>query len=1023
VELTIHGVKIPCVLDTGSQVTLFSYSLFQRCVAPDLLQDPDRIPWLTLKAANGLRIPYIGYAVLDFAVGGIEVKDKGIVIVEDSCMGTEYGLLGMNVIKDCWEKLFLNGHPGEMAFKSTVPQASVKAWDKAFAICKRIQAPDEPLQVRARLTQQSPISIPPRTEMIVWTDVSPVAGSPDHLVLVENLPDDTGAEERGWRVARTLSWARGGKVPVRICNPQLFPVFLPHRQALATVTSVDPGDVQGRNHLVLRDSTPGVVEVDVRPVCKGSARETPLQGEESTELLPGQSEQFSALLRKWPGVFSAHEEDFGFTTAVHHRIPTGTAPPIRERYRPVPPTLYPELRGLLKSMLDSGVIQESSSPWAAAVVLVKKKDGSLRFCVDYRRLNAVTHKDSFPLPRIEESLTGLHQAEWYSTLDLASGYWQVGVAPPDQEKTAFVTPLGLYEFSRMPFGLCNAPATFQRLMQRCLGDKVHDHLLIYLDDVIIYSPDFETHLRHLEQVFERLQSHGLKLQPKKCQFFQRQVLYLGHVVSGQGVATDQEKTRAVQDWPVPTTVKQVRSFLGFVGYYRRFIASFSKLAAPLNRLLQGTASRSSAPVTWTAECQTAFEFLKQQLLSAPILAFANFNLPFKLYTDASLDGLGAVLAQMQDGKERVIAYASRSLVPAERNDQNYSSFKLELLGMKWAITEKFKDYLWGATFTVFTDNNPLVHLDTARLGATEQRWAAQLANFSYDIKYRPGASNQNADLLSRLPGALSAGVQVTEDRAEATPAEPPTHLGDPEETPWLEWQRQDPDLQQICLWVEVGTLPPDLDKRSLSLQMRQLLREWDRLKMDRGLLMRQVLEPDTGVTGLQIILPPKCCFELWLEYHRAAGHSGVEKVLSILRRRFFWPGMSRDVRVWTQECPTCLVSKAGPEIRAPLQSIKCSYPFELVGLDYLSLGRPADAFPYILVITDLFSRYALAVPDSHNHGKSFMDSPNPAVWVSRTNSDRPRGRLRVGIDAATLRVVWLYKKSYHPVSPPRERGM
>ena len=225
--------------------------------------------------------------------------------------------------------------------------------------------------------------------MIVWTDVS--HGSPDHLVLVENLPDDTGAEERGWRVARTLTWTRGGKVPVRICNPQLFPMLLPHRHALATVTSVDPSDVQGRNQLVLRDSTPGVVEVDVRPVCEGPARETPPHGRENAELLPGQSEQFSALLRKWPGVFAAHEEDFGFTTAVQHGIPTGTAPPIRERYRPVPPTLYPELRGLLKGMLDSGVIQESLSPWAAAIVL-KKKDGSWRFCVDYRRLNAVTQR-------------------------------------------------------------------------------------------------------------------------------------------------------------------------------------------------------------------------------------------------------------------------------------------------------------------------------------------------------------------------------------------------------------------------------------------------------------------------------------------------------------------------------------------------------------------------------------------------------------------------------------------------------
>src|SRR4029434_3002606 len=187
--------------------------------------------------------------------------------------------------------------------------------------------------------------------------------------------------------------------------------------------------------------------------------------------------------------------------------------------------------------------------------------GSWRFCVDYRKLNSVTHKNSFPLPCIEESLTSLTQAKWYSTLDLASGYWQVDVAPEDQEKTAFTTPFRLYHFARMPFVLCNAPALFQRLMQRCLGSQVYDHLLIYLDDVIVYSPDFPTHLQHLEQVFTRPQEHGLKLQPRKCHLFQKQVVYLGHVVSSQGVATDPDKTAIVRDWAVPTTVKQVRSFL------------------------------------------------------------------------------------------------------------------------------------------------------------------------------------------------------------------------------------------------------------------------------------------------------------------------------------------------------------------------------------------------------------------------------------------------------------------------------
>ena len=301
---------------------------------------------------------------------------------------------------------------------------------------------------------------------------------------------------------------------------------------------------------------PDVIEVAVRRVGVTKVINDnelhPAMSLQGYGLTSDQQGKMNSLPQKWKNVFASHEEDFGYTGVIKHQIPTCSAPPSRERYRPVPPSLYAELQTLLQNMLDSGVVRESASPWAAPIVLVKKKDGSWRFCVDYRKLNALTHKDAYPLPRIE-SLTGLKAAKWYSTLDLASGYWQVEMEPSDREKTAFTTPFGLYEFERMPFGLCNATATFQRLMQRCLGNLVNDSLLIYLDDIVVFSLDFNSHVQHLEEVFQRLHQHGLKLQPKKCHLFQREVMYLGHVISEEGVATDPAKTAAASNQLSATT--------------------------------------------------------------------------------------------------------------------------------------------------------------------------------------------------------------------------------------------------------------------------------------------------------------------------------------------------------------------------------------------------------------------------------------------------------------------------------------
>jgi hypothetical protein len=381
---------------------------------------------------------------------------------------------------------------------------------------------------------------------------------------------------------------------------------------------------------------------------------------------------------------------------------------------------------------------------------VRKRCGNLRLCIDYRRLNIKTYKDAFPLPRIEESLNALNGSRYYSTMDMTCGYNQVEVDEEDKHKTAFTTPWGLWEYERMPFGLCNAPATFQRLMQHCFREEVLEILLVFLDDLIVFSKTILEHVDRLDKVFTKLRNCRLKLKLAKCDFFKEEVKYLGHIVSEKGVSTDPKKVSAVVEWNTPKTMKELKSFLGLASYYRRFMKGFSQIAKPLYDQTRGYEKRKSQPLQWSTECDTAFKTLKEKLVTAPVLGYADFTKPFILETDASLIGLGAILSQQtEEGGCRVISYASRTLVEAERNMEKYSSMRLELLAMKWAITEKYKDYLMGSKFTVYTDNNPLCHLNTAKLGAVEQRWVAQLAMYNFEVKYKPVKKHTNVDALSR----------------------------------------------------------------------------------------------------------------------------------------------------------------------------------------------------------------------------------------------------------------------------------
>ena len=465
-----------------------------------------------------------------------------------------------------------------------------------------------------------------------------------------------------------------------------------------------------------------------------------------------------SLLKEYHDIFSLEKCDMGHTNATKHKIVLKDLDtlPFKERFHRIPPPQLDEVREHLKLMLDAGVIWPSNSPWCNAVVLVRKKDGSLRFCIDFRKLNSLTVKDSHPLPCICETLESLTGAAHYSTFDMNSGFWQVPMDEESKQYTAFTLgSMGLYECKSMPFGLCNALLTFQRLMQNCLGKLNLTYCLIYLDDVIVFSEMPEEHLRRMHVVFDCLHEHGLKLKLSKCEVFKSEINYLAHHVSQKGVLPSKKNLELIAQCPPPDTYTKVKSFVGLVGHYRCFIKGFSKIAAPLYDLTSGkNKDKKSEHVDLSPEACEAFDCLKAACLQAPILAFPDFNKPFLLKTDASERGLGAVLSQKQaDGRYHLIAYSSCVM---NETEQRYHSNKQEFLAHKWAVTEQFHEYLspYGKNrneFVVCTDNIPLTDIfSSANLDAAGQRWVAHLASYNFSLEYQKGKDNTVANFLSQM---------------------------------------------------------------------------------------------------------------------------------------------------------------------------------------------------------------------------------------------------------------------------------
>ena len=651
----------------------------------------------------------------------------------------------------------------------------------------------------------------------------------------------------------------------------------------------------------------------------------------NSKLTLDQKERIRKIVNKFDDVFSKNSEDIGESTFVH-KIELTSDVPVKGRNSRIPHTQKPIVEEEIRKMLRMDVIEESNSPYGAPIVIVKKKDNSVRFCVDYRGLNAMTKKDNYPMPYIDEELESFRGKRFFTTLDLTSGYWQFLVDEKARQYTAFNTHQGSFEFKRMPFGLCNAGATFQRHMQQLLEE--FEFARNYIDDIIISSRTFEEHLIHLEQVLTKLRTAKLKVKPTKTHVADHETKYLGFLVSEEGIKVCPSRSEAITNYPQPTSQKEVRSFIGLASYYRKFIEGFSDIAGPLIALLS-----KSVKFIWTEECTLSFEKLIASLISPKILVYPDFTKKFCLTTDASKIGLGAVLSQPDGDEENVIAYASRTLKDAERN---YTTTELELLAIVWAV-ERFKPYLFGTVFELITDHKPLTYLHSSTSTSSRlARWKLKLSDYSFDIHYKPGKENINADILSRTE-ILCA----------------------------IEYAQNEEDMQRL----------QESDERIN--EVLKKVREADgvykgfRMKNEILYCIRKKDKPYGTDEALRLVVPETMIKEVLETCHdyMSGAHLGLKKTLHKVGSRFYWYQWKDDVKAWINACSTCAGRKTPLRPKAPLHSlIEAEKPFDMIGIDFVGpLPKTENGNQWLLVITDYATRWVEAFPTRDSKARTVAE--------------------------------------------------
>lgn len=974
----IEGVTVEFLVDSGSTATLLSKESFEKMGGENTMDLHQKS--IVMQSVDGKKITVYGYADINISFDESQVCHTAII-----CDITPEGILGQD---------FIMKH--------------IKTWDLDVPCLRTRQNTVIPLetggetQAVCRVLIRDEMQIPPHSVGFVPVDIvnSKQLASTGY---VEGIDTEVYSE-------KLVSVVPGIVDPhqqengLAVMNKSEECITLYPGSAIATCNS--SYETMEETHEVgmtlLDDST----ERDTRPQS-GECHEIPPHLQElfdkSSVHLDGEEKDLLAeLLIKYQSVFSKSSDDIGLTDRVRHRIQTGSAPPIRQAPRRQPFGKRDTEKEEIQKMLDRGIVAPSKSPWSSPIVLIAKRDGTTRFCVDYRRLNDVTIKDAYPLPRVDECLDALSGSKWFSCMDLNSGFWQILVEPEDQSKTAFTTSHGLYQFKVMPFGLVNAPSTFQRLMEDVLRGLQWVESLLYMDDIITPGPTVKESLRRLENVFKRLMEANLKLKPSKCIFFQKSVKFLGHIVSEEGVSTCPDKIQAVVDWPIPTNAKQVRSFLGLASYYRKFVKGFADIARPLHKICE-----KKAKFAWNKDCNDAFQKLKDAMTSAPILAYPKCDGGrFILDTDASDLAVGAVLSQEQDGQEVVISYMSKSL---NKHEQSYCVTRKELLAVVMAL-RNFHSYVYGQEILLRTDNAAVSWMRSLKTPTGQMaRWIQEVGTYNLVVTHRPGRKHGNADALSRRPCQACRHQQklheesqdcdtdvqqlpVDEVQSVSATTRNQAHQQNKQALTnnqclldgWgvievAQAQLEDPKIQTVYVAKRDNAPRPEWNQVSSgSSALKTLWRQWDRLEMHAGMLYRKWIDGDQHNSTLQLVVPDSKKLQVLKLSHDipSAGHLGVDKTLDKVRQSFYWPAISDDVRRYVKSCDSCTARKLSKKKnRAPLGQYLVGEPMERVSIDILGpLPISKAGNRYILVMADCFTKWTECVPVPNQEAKTIAEA-------------------------------------------------